>query len=35
MFSTGRFPIKVMAREGLVLNLLGAVVVTVVCVTFL
>ncbi len=35
MFSTGRFPIKVMAREGLVLNLFGAVVVTAVCVTFL
>jgi sodium-dependent dicarboxylate transporter 2/3/5 len=35
MFSTGRFPIKVMAREGLALNLIGAVVVTAVCVTLL
>ena len=35
MFSTGRFPIKVMAKEGLVLNLIGAVVVTAVCVTLL
>ena len=31
MFSTGRFPIKVMAREGLVLNLLGVLVITTVC----
>lgn len=35
MFSTGRFPIKVMAREGFVLNFLGAIVVTAVCVTLL
>ena len=31
MFSTGRFPTKVMAREGFVLNLVGASVVTAVC----
>lgn len=35
MFSTGRFPIKVMAREGFVLNLIGAGVITLVCVTML
>jgi sodium-dependent dicarboxylate transporter 2/3/5 len=35
MFSTGRFPIKTMVREGFVLNLIGAGVITAVCVTFL
>jgi sodium-dependent dicarboxylate transporter 2/3/5 len=35
MFSTGRFPIKTMVREGFVLNLLGAFVITLVCVTML
>ena len=31
MFSTGRFPIKLMVREGFVLNLLGVVIITSVC----
>lgn len=31
MFSTGRFPIKVMAREGLALNFFGVIVITAVC----
>jgi len=31
MFSTGRFPIKLMVREGFVLNLIGVVVITAVC----
>ena len=31
MFSTGRFTTQIMAREGLVLNLLGVVVITTVC----
>ena len=31
MFSTGRFPIKVMVREGFVLNLLGVLIITLVC----
>jgi len=35
MFSTGRFPTKVMAKEGFVLNLIGAGVVTTVCVLLL
>ncbi len=35
MFSTGRFPIKTMAREGFVLNLIGAGVITLVCVSML
>ena len=35
VFSTGRFPIKVMAKEGFVLNLAGVVVITVVCVLLL
>lgn len=35
MFSTGRFAIRTMAREGFVLNLLGAVVITAVCVVML
>jgi sodium-dependent dicarboxylate transporter 2/3/5 len=35
MFSTGRFPTKVMAREGFVLNIFGAIVVTFVCVSLL
>ncbi len=35
MFSTGRFPIKVMAREGLTLNFLGVIVITAVCVLLL
>jgi len=35
MFSTGRFTTRVMAREGLVLNLIGVVVVTTVCVLLL
>lgn len=35
MFSTGRFPIKTMVREGFVLNLIGAGVITLVCVTML
>ena len=35
MFSTGRFTTQVMAREGLVLNLLGVVVITTVCVLLL
>ena len=35
MFSTGRFSIKTMAREGFVLNLLGVLVITGVCVTML
>lgn len=33
MFSTGRFPIKTMVREGFVLNLVGAMVITLVCST--
>lgn len=33
MFSTGRFPTSVMAREGFALNLFGAVVITLVCVS--
>ena len=35
MFSTGHFTTQVMAREGLVLNLLGVVVITTVCVLLL
>jgi sodium-dependent dicarboxylate transporter 2/3/5 len=35
MFSTGSFPIKTMVREGFVLNLLGAGVITLVVVTML
>lgn len=35
MFSTGRFGIKVMAKEGLVLNFFGVVVITAVCVLLL
>ncbi len=35
MFSTGKFPIKQMAREGFVLNLVGVTVITAVCVTLL
>lgn len=35
MFSTGRFPIRTMAREGFILNLLGVVVITGVCLTML
>ena len=31
VFSTGRFPTSVMAKEGFVLNLIGAVVITLVC----
>jgi sodium-dependent dicarboxylate transporter 2/3/5 len=31
MFGSGRIPIRVMAREGLALNLIGAVVITVAC----
>ena len=31
VFSTGRFPTSVMAKEGFVLNLAGAVVITLVC----
>jgi len=31
MFGSGRIPIRVMAREGLALNLIGAVVITVTC----
>ena len=35
MFSTGRFPIKTMVREGFVLNIIGAAVITLVVVTML
>ncbi len=35
MFSTGHFPTRVMAREGLALNFLGAMVITLVCYTLL
>jgi len=35
MFSTGRFPIKTMVQEGFVLNIIGAFVITLVCVTML
>lgn len=35
MFSTGRFPIATMVREGFVLNIIGAFVITLVCVTML
>ncbi|MCZ6502041.1 MAG: SLC13 family permease [Gammaproteobacteria bacterium] len=35
MFSTGRFTTQVMAKEGLVLNLIGVVVITTVCVLVL
>jgi len=35
MFSTGKFSIKQMAREGFVLNLIGVTVITAVCVTLL
>ncbi|MFT4799379.1 MAG: sodium-dependent dicarboxylate transporter 2/3/5 [Candidatus Azotimanducaceae bacterium] len=35
MFSTGRFPIKTMVQEGFVLNIIGACVITLVCVTML
>lgn len=35
MFSTGRFPIRTMVREGFVLNIIGAFVITLVCVTML
>jgi len=35
MFSTGRFTIKVMAKEGVMLNLLGVVIVTMVCTVML
>ncbi|MFT5012487.1 MAG: sodium-dependent dicarboxylate transporter 2/3/5 [Patiriisocius sp.] len=35
MFSTGRFPISTMVREGFVLNLIGAAVITLVCVMML
>lgn len=35
MFSTGRFPIKTMVQEGFVLNLIGACVITLVCVIML
>tara|TARA_B100000676_G_C18058067_1_gene835816 strand:+ start:1097 stop:2482 length:1386 start_codon:yes stop_codon:yes gene_type:complete len=31
MFSTGRFPTRVMAREGFVLNLVGAVIISILC----
>ena len=31
VYSTGVFPIKVMAREGIVLNLIGAMIITGVC----
>jgi len=31
MFSTGRFSIKTMAKEGFVLNLIGVVVISLVC----
>ena len=35
MFSTGRFPIKTMVREGFALNIIGAFVITLVCVVML
>jgi sodium-dependent dicarboxylate transporter 2/3/5 len=35
MFSTGRFTTSTMAREGVVLNLIGVVVITLVCATLL
>jgi sodium-dependent dicarboxylate transporter 2/3/5 len=35
MFSTGRFPTSTMAREGFVLNLAGAVVITLICFSLL
>jgi len=35
MFSSGRFPIKTMVQEGFVLNIIGAFVITLVCVTML
>lgn len=35
VFSSGRFPTSVMAREGAVLNILGAIVVSLVCYTLL
>jgi sodium-dependent dicarboxylate transporter 2/3/5 len=35
MFSTGRFPTSVMASEGFVLNLLGAVIISLLCVSIL
>ena len=31
MFSTGRFPTSVMAREGFALNLIGAIIISVLC----
>ena len=35
VFSTGKFSIKVMAKEGVVLNLIGVIVITTVCVVML
>jgi len=35
VYSTGVFPIKTMAREGVVLNLIGVFIITTVCVTLL
>jgi sodium-dependent dicarboxylate transporter 2/3/5 len=35
VFSTGRFPIKTMVREGFVLNLVGAAVITTICVSLI
>ena len=35
VFSAGAFPIKIMAREGIVLNLIGAFIITGVCVVML
>ena len=35
VYSTGAFPIKIMAREGIVLNLIGAFIITGVCVVML
>jgi len=35
VFGTGRLPVRVMARRGITLNLIGAVVITAVCQTFL
>ena len=35
VYSTGAFPIKVMAREGIILNLIGVIIITGVCVVML
>ena len=35
VFSAGAFPTKVMAREGLVLNFIGTLIITAVCVVML